>query len=314
MAKKKSYIKAGRTMRKMSAPPDRGSRSAHPASVAALGQNNYGKSRVRVLKVSRRGRVHTIRELDVAIALGGDFSAIHTHGDNSACLPTDTMKNTVYVLAKDHPIDAIEPFAVDLAHHFLDEHRPAQSSRVRISQASWKRAKSQGDAHPHCFLKGSDERQTCEVVAARGRRSPRVIGGIEGLVILKSTDSAFSGYPKTKFTTLPETRDRVFCTSVTATWTYSLIRTDFEANREAIRRSLIDTFASHKSESVQHTLFAMGAAALRVCRAIDSIRLSLPNKHYLLVNLSPFAMENSNEVFMPTDEPHGLIEATVHRR
>jgi urate oxidase len=266
-----------------------------------------------MVKVSRQGKVHTVREVDVAIALEGDFGAIHTRGDNANCLPTDTMKNTVYALGKDHPLDTIEEFALHLARHFLDEHRPVSSARVRISQVPWKRVKTRAWEHPHCFLKGSEERRTCDVVLGRGKTNARAIGGIEGLVILKSTDSAFTGYPKTRFTTLPEARDRIFCTSVTATWTYGSTRAKFGACRDAIRRALIDTFAAHKSESVQQTLFEMGAAALRACQSIDSIRLSMPNKHCLLVNLKPFGLENANEVFVPTDEPHGLIEATVTR-
>ena len=185
---------------------------------------------------------------------------------------------------------------------------------MRISEVPWKRVKGSRGEHPHCFLKGSEERQTCEVVVERGKAGARAIGGLDGLVMLKSTDSAFTGYPKTRFTTLPETRDRIFCTSVTAEWAYGSSKARFGTCRDEIRRALIDTFAAHKSESVQQTLYAMGAAALYACMSIDSIRLSMPNKHCLLVNLRSFGMENANEVFVPTDEPHGLIEATIVRR
>ena len=283
---------------------------------ARLGQNNYGKSRVRMVKVSRdaRTRRHTVTELNVDIALEGNFEAIHTLGDNSLCLPTDTMKNTVYALGKDHPIDTLESFALHLGRHFVRNNPQVASARVRIAQVPWERAAIRGREHPHCFTKGSDERQTCEAIVTR--KGAAVQSGIQGLVILKSTDSAFSGYPKDRFTTLPETRDRIFCTSMTATWSYPTTnpaRIDFSAHRTTIRRALVETFAAHKSESVQQTLYAMGEAALGTCRAIKSIRLSMPNKHCLLVNLKPFGMENANEVFVPTDEPHGLIEATVER-
>jgi len=279
----------------------------------ALGQNNYGKSRVRMVKVSRKGKVHTVREVDVAIALEGDFEAIHC-GDNRLCLPTDTMKNTVYALGKSHPLQTIEEFARHLARHFVRENRHVTGARVEVSQVPWKRVKGARGEHPHCFIKGSGERQTCAVHLDRKRE--RITGGLEGLVILKSTDSAFSGYLKDRFTTLPETRDRIFCTSVTAVWEYATppTRADFGACRDVIRRALIDTFAAHKSESVQQTLYEMGKAALKACRSIDSIRLSMPNKHCLLVNLAPFGLKNENEVFVPTDEPHGLIEATVERQ
>jgi len=288
----------------------------HPRSFT-LGENSYGKSRVRLLKVSRVGKRHSIRELTADIALRGDFEAIHTRGDNRLCLPTDTMKNTVYALAKDHPIDTIEEFAAHLAEHFLHENRQLSDATVRISEIPWKRVKLDGgkgaEPHPHTFLNCSAERRTCEITAEDS--GVQTTSGITDLVLLKSTDSAFSGYPKTRFTTLPETRDRIFCTSITASWPYrSAGSPDFAAARDSIREALIDTFATHKSESVQQTLYAMAESALRACDAIDSITLSLPNRHYLLANLAPFGIDNPNEIFVPTDEPHGLIEATVERR
>lgn len=285
-----------------------------PASGVVLGQNNYGKSRVRMVKVLRDGKRHEIREVDVAIALEGDFKAMHTDGDNSLCLPTDTMKNTVYALGKDHPLDTIEAFALHLGRHFVDRNSHVSRARVKISQTPWHRVSVRGKEHTHCFTKGSEERQTCDVTVERSGVS--VVAGIEGLVILKSTDSAFVGYIRDEFTTLPETDDRIFATSMTVKWMYGGERPEkaaFGPCREKIRRTLIDTFAEHKSESVQHTLHAMGEAALKACPAIDRIRLSMPNKHCLLVNLSPFGMDNPNEIFVPTDEPHGLIEATLAR-
>lgn len=289
------------------------------AAGAVLGQNNYGKSRVRMVKVSRAGKRHIVREISVDIALEGDFEAIHTQGDNRLCLPTDTMKNTVYALGKDHPIKTIESFGLHLAEHFVRRNRQVAVASVRVSQTPWERVMVRGREHPHTFLKGSEERQGCELRLERAGQGTKcsVAGRIDGLVILKSTDSAFSGYPKDEFTTLPETRDRIFCTSVTATWIFggkNPAKADFSAVRESIRQAMIETFAAHKSESVQQTLYAMGEAALRARREIESIRLSLPNKHCLLVNLVPFGMTNENEIFVPTDEPHGLIEATIERK
>lgn len=278
-----------------------------------LGQNNYGKSKVRMMKVSREGTRQTVKEISVDIALEGDFEAIHCKGDNANCLPTDTMKNTVYALGKSHPLDSIEGFALHLARHFVEKTVPVTAARVRILQVPWERVTVDGKEHPHTFTKGSGERQTCEVRVEK-KGSVSAIGGIEELLILKSTDSAFSGYMKDQYTTLPETRDRIFATSVTANWKYGTERADFAGCRGAIREMLVKTFAGHKSESVQQTLYAMGEAALEECGAIESIRLSLPNIHCLLVNLKPFGMENANEIFVPTDEPHGLIEATIMRK
>ena len=287
--------------------------------VAVLGPNSYGKSRVRMMKVIRDNKTqrHDVHELTVDVALEGDFEAVHTRGDNSKCLPTDTMKNTVYALGLEHPLDSIESFALHLANYFVENHGQVSAARVRIAETPWSRMTVRGRAHQHSFVHGGAERSTCEVIATREYEG--VLSGIKGLVILKSTNSAFSGYPKDRYTSLQETRERIFCTSVTATWNYPRMAAGavfgrFNAIREKVRRALLDTFADHKSESVQQTLFAMGEAALNACPEIDQIRLSLPNKHYLLVNLSQFGPKNENEIFTPTDEPHGLIEATVERR
>ena len=332
-------------------------RAKRATTSIVLGPNSYGKSRVRILKVSRAGRRHTIQELNVDISLEGDFEAVHTTGDNRHCLPTDTMKNTVYALGKNHPIDTIESFAVHLAQHFVSRNPQVSRAKVSIAQTPWDRVALAGRPHPHCFTKAGEERQTCSVTL--DRNAAQVSSGLTGLLILKTTDSAFRGYPTDEYTTLPETRDRIMATSVTATWHFAgsargsperklgsggplkdlnppartrvlgavaglesdtlghiqrAANTDFGRIRKTIRESLVTTFANHKSESVQQTLYAMGKAALKASPAIAQITLSLPNKHCLLINLTPFGLKNPNEIFVPTDEPHGLIEATLERR
>lgn len=293
-----------------------------PAPVVHLGDNNYGKSLVRMVKVARAGRRHTVTELSIDIALQGDFDAIHTRGDNRKCLPTDTMKNTVYALGKKHPLDTIESFAAHLGRHFVYRNPQVGAATVNIAQVPWKRVRVNGAEHPHTFIKGSAERQTCTVTTMRDggprKSSARtfITSGIADLVILKSTDSGFSGFLRDEFTTLPDTDDRIFATSLSAWWNYasdSPEKLDHARCRELIRETMIATFAAHKSRSVQQTLYAMGQAALRACPHVDQIRLSMPNKHCLLVNLKPFGMTNRNEIFVPTDEPHGLIEATIER-
>lgn len=279
---------------------------------ARLGPNNYGKSRVRMLKVRRRAGRHEIVEITADIALEGDFAAAHTAGDNSNVLPTDTMKNTVYALGKDHPLDTIESFALHLADHFLKTVPHVSRAAVSIEETPWERVHVAGGPQPHTFIRVGTERRLCRVGAARGG-PPTVESGLDGLVILKSGDSAFSGFLKDRYTTLKETRDRIMATSVSAWWSFGAGQADFAGARTAVRGALIEAFAGHKSESVQHTLHEMGKRALDAAEEVASIRLSLPNKHCLLVDLSPFGLPNENEIFLPIDEPHGLIEATVER-
>jgi len=274
-----------------------------------LCENNYGKQRVRILQVARHPERHDIKELTLGIRLEGDFESAHTKGDNRNVLPTDTMKNTVYALAKAHPIESLEEFSLRLAEHFLA--RNPQVSRVRIEAAEirWTRLAVAGKPHPHTFTGSSNEKRTAALAATRDEKV--LHAGIEGLVVLKTTDSAFENFLKDEYTTLKEDRNRILATSVRATWLYKKMPVEFDSTWHGVRQALLEAFAVHDSESLQHTLFAMGEAVLKKFSSIREIHLSLPNKHYNLVDLSRFNMENPKEVFLPTDEPHGLIEATV---
>ncbi|HET7231450.1 MAG TPA: urate oxidase [Longimicrobium sp.] len=278
---------------------------------ARLGATNYGKSRVRLFRVVRDGARHHVAELTVDVALEGAYQAVHLEGDNAAVLPTDTMRNTVYAMAKEHPVTPIEAFGRTLVRHFLGATHHADGARVRIAAHGWDRITVGGTPHDHSFVRGSAERRMAYVSATRG--GERYSAGIEDLEVLKTTRSSFEGYIKDRFTTLPETRDRIFSTVVSARWAYSAAPADFDAAFAAVRTAMLETFAGHDSKSVQQTLFAMGTAAIDAVPEVSEIRLSLPNRHYLLFDLARFGMENANEVFVPTSEPHGLIEATVVR-
>jgi urate oxidase len=275
----------------------------------SLAWNRYGKSRVRLVKVHRGRDSHDLIDLTLDVALEGAFERVYVEGDNSGCLATDTMKNTVYALARKDSIDHVESFALRLAAYFAS--KPGVS-RVRIEAAEhpWARLSAGGHPHPHAFARAGAEEWTTVVTQDAGGAA--VISGLRGLVVLKTTDSAFSGFPRDQYTTLPETRDRILATSITANWAYVHGFSDF-AQRTAVRGALLETFAGHRSESVQQTLYAMGEAALLACRGVHDIQLSLPNRHHLLVDLKPFGLDNPNEVFVATEEPFGLIEARVSR-
>jgi urate oxidase len=277
-----------------------------------LGENAYGKSGIRLVKVGRRGDRHEIRDLTVAVRFEGRFDAAHTTGDNSDVLPTDTMKNTVYALAKDHRLDTIESFGLDLAAHFLDGNPPVSRVEISISERPWERLTVGAVANPHAFRRAGEERRVARVVRERGGAA-RVDAGLTDLTILKSSKSGFSGFRRDRFTTLRETEDRIFATAVTAWWVYRQTDVSWGPIREAVRRTLLETFAEHESASVQHTLHAMGEAVLEQHADVEEVRLTLPNKHHLLVDLSPFGLENRNEIFVATEEPYGLIEATLRR-
>ena len=278
---------------------------------AKLVAHQYGKSRVRVMKILREGATHTIKELNVSVALTGDFESSYTAGDNSLVVATDTMKNTVNVLAHRHLGPETEKFAVLLAEHFPAKYPQVKTARVEISERGWERMTVGGSPHPHSFIGAQGARFWVE--ASAGADGTAWESGIRELLILKSTESGFAGFPRCEFTTLPETDDRIFATSLDATWKWSEAPRDYNAANRGILDALLEPFASRYSPSVQTTLFEMGQNALRACPAISEIHLAAPNKHCLLINLAPFGIENRNDVFVPTDEPHGQIEATICR-
>jgi urate oxidase len=279
----------------------------------ALGGNRYGKSGIRLVKVTRHADRHDLADLTVDVWLEGDFDAAHTAGDNAAILPTDTMRATVYALAKTGSVEEIEAFGLRLAERFLDAAPAASRATVAISAEPWTRMTVAGEPHPHAFARLGGGRRTAEV--ARTRDQTRVTAGVADLTILKSAGSAFSGFLTDEFTTLPETDDRILATALTAAWRYGDGdgEVDWGDSAEAVRRVLLETFAVHDSRSVQHTLYAMGEAVLAARPEVEAVRLTMPNKHHLPVDLGPYGLANDNEVFVAADRPFGAIEGTVVR-
>jgi urate oxidase len=275
--------------------------------MSVLAWNRYGKSRVRLVKVRRppHGAPHELVDLTIDVHLEGAFDAVYVDGDNRPCVATDTMKNTVYALARQDPVAHVEAFASRLADHFIA--KPAVA-RVTIGAVEHRWERLAGS--PHAFVQPGGEQWTALV--SRDAQGSSIVAGLTNLVVLKTADSAFSGFPRDEYTTLPDTEDRLLATSVTASWTYRADTTAFAA-RESIRRAIVDAFAAHQSRSVQHTLYAMAEAALASCAEITDVTLTMPNRHHLLVDLKPFGLDNPNEIFVATDQPFGLIEATVRR-
>jgi urate oxidase len=276
-----------------------------------LVETAYGKSSVRLVKLSRRGDRHDLRDMTIAIRFEGDYDSSYTEGDNSGVLPTDTMKNTVYALAAKEKVDVPETFGLALSRHFLERNPRLAKVRIDISEHPWGRIVVGSREHGQAFVRGGSEVRTATLQAEQQRVS--VGAGVSDLVILKSSRSAFAGFLRDEYTTLPDTQDRLLATSLTSTWQYRDADLDFAASWQAVRRTLLETFAEHDSKSVQHTLHDMGQAVLESVESVSAIRLVMPNKHHLPVDLSRLGLQNRNEIFVPTDEPYGLIEATLVR-
>jgi urate oxidase len=276
-----------------------------------LADSAYGKSRVRLVALSRQGDRHDLRDLTVAIRFKGDYEESYTDGDNSAVLPTDTMKNTVYAMAAQQPVRDVEAFGLALARRFIERNPRLRRVRIDLTEQPWGRIPIGGRAHGQAFLRTGPEVRTATVQSDRERQT--IGAGVKHLLILKSSKSAFTGFLRDEFTTLPETHDRILATSLTATWKYRNHDLDFGPSWQAVRRALLEAFAEHDSQSVQHTMYAMGQAVLDSVADVTAIRLVMPNKHHLPVDLTRFGLENRNEIFVATDEPFGLIEATLVR-
>jgi urate oxidase len=277
-----------------------------------LGQTSYGKSDVRLVKVRRGKDRHELTDVRVDMALGGNFEAAHTRGDNTGLLATDTMRNTVYALAKDHLTGEIEEFGKKLVEHFLEAGPTVERVRIRFTEHLWNRITVDGREHEHSFVRAAGERTATVEGDGSG---VRVGAGIDDLLVLKTTNSGWEGFLRERYTTLPETDDRILSTVVNANWTYyDGTHVDFGGVWRGVREQILVTLTDHYSPSVQNTLYRMGEAVLERFLEIEKIHLSLPNRHHIPYDLQRFGNENEGEVFHADPEPYGLIEGTVERR
>lgn len=270
-----------------------------------LAHNSYGKAEIHLVHLDRAREQHRVTDLTVTVDLQGDFEATHLEGDNTGLVATDSQKNIVYGLARSEPPGAPESFALRVAGYLVDEYESVERARVDVEAATW--APLQTDAFRR---DGSSLRTATAVATAGGER--HVLGGLRGLALLKSAGSAFTGFLRDRWTTLPETDDRILASSVRAAWRFSTIALDFDEQYGRATDAITEAFARH-SESLQQTLYAMGEALLDACPAVAEVRLSMPNLHHLLVDLSGVGLDNPNVVFHADDRPYGLIEGALVR-
>jgi urate oxidase len=280
-----------------------------------LGPNQYGKAENRVVRVYRDTARHEIRDLNVSSSLRGRFEEAHVTGDQKDVLPTDTQKNTAFSFAKEKGVRSIEEFALTLGDHFIKQTPAADGARIEIEEYPWERIQVDGAGHDHAFVRsGSGVRTTVVNIDGSGEgRAAHVVSGVKDLVVAKTTGSEFHGFLKDEYTTLQETTDRILATSLVARWRYDHTEVDWDKSYDAIKALLLRRFAEIHSHALQQTLYGMGEAVLDEHSEVAEIKFSAPNKHHFLVDLSPFDVENSGEVFIAADRPYGLIETTVLR-
>ena len=277
----------------------------------ALLQKTYGKDHVRVMRIDRKPERHEVRELTVRAMLTGNFDTAFTRADNSTSVATDTVKNVINVVARENLALGTELFCAAVARKLLDSYPEVDSATVTAHETKWVRLAVDGVPHAHSFLLDSNGKPFAKVVATRD--SVTTESGISAFTFMKSTESGWEHYIHDRFTTIPETHDRMAATAMDAAWRWNSAPSDYEAANAKIMSELLKIFATTYSASVQDSLYRMGTAALKAVPEIADISMACPNKHYLLINLSPFGLENANQVFVATDEPHGQIECTVGR-
>lgn len=280
-----------------------------------LSANSYGKSRVRISKIIRDGARHEIKEMAVSVKLRGDFSDTYSTGCNAKVVATDSIKNTVYAIAAEHPLGDIESFALTLAKHFLS-YEQVDAAEIDITEDFWKRISHNGKEHEHSFVKGGDEKRLTRIV--HDRKGTTIESGITELYVLKTTASEFFGFVRDKYTTLADVNDRIFATAIEARWFFDEAKEeqprDYNNIFESNKKTLLEVFASHHSLSVQQTLYVMAEELLRLHHTIAEVKITMPNRHRIPFNVEPFGLKNQNEIFVTTDEPYGLIEGVVRRK
>jgi len=275
-------------------------------------KNKYGKGRVRVMRIHRDGDRHEVSQLNVKAMVEGDFARAYTHADNSTAVSTDTIKNVINIVARQNTGLGTEEFCQVLAKKFLDSYPQMNSVAITAHETKWSRLSFGGKPHPHSFILDSNGKPFVEVTSVRGGAST-LTSGIDGFTFMKSTQSGWENYVKDAYTTIQPTNDRMCATSMVASWKWSAKPSNYPATNAKILATLLEVFGTTYSASVQDSLYRMGEAALAAVPEISEISMACPNMHFILMNLSAFGLDNNNDVFLPTDEPHGQIECTVGR-
>ena len=275
-------------------------------------KNRYGKGRVRVMRIHRDGDRHEVSQLNVKAMMEGDFAPAYTEGDNSTSVSTDTIKNVVNVVARENTGLCTEEFCQVLAKKYLDTYPQIASVALTVHETKWSRLSFGGKPHPHSFVLDSNGKPTVELLSIRGGATT-MASGIDGFTFMKSTQSGWENYVKDGYTTIPPTADRMCATSMVASWKWAGKPASYPAANSKILDTVLEVFSMTYSKSVQDSLYRMGEAALAAVPEISEISMACPNMHFIPINLSAFGLDNNNNVFLPTDEPHGQIECTVGR-
>ncbi|KAF5327821.1 hypothetical protein D9619_005076 [Psilocybe cf. subviscida] len=323
------------------------------SSSSSLTAARYGKTNVRVFRVVRQGSWHNIVEYNVEALLEGDIATSYTEADNSVVVATDSIKNITYYLAKISPhILSAEKFGLHLGTFFVSKYAHITKAFITVTQLRWSRVRVEGDTNPeghsHAFYRDGEDKRVVKIEVDASAGKDKLVGhvtaGISDLLVLKTTGSAFENFYRDEFTTLVPVDDRIFSTSVDLTYTFAAIalptpadgnKFDFVIPKQKgeagyagtvwddevgarARKATLEVFAVDESASVQATLYKMAQRIIDENAGVNSVSYSLPNKHYVPVDMKYLGVDNLTpakaEVFIPLAHPSGLITATISRK
>lgn len=296
---------------------------------STLTSSTYGKENVKFLKVKKNAtnpQIQDVIEATVLVLLEGAFDQAYTDADNSSIVPTDTVKNTILVLAKTTDVWPIERFAAKLATHFIEKYAHVSGVTVKITQDKWSKYEVNGQLHAHSFVHQGPEKKITNLYYKRSG-DYKLSSSIKDLTVLKSTGSQFHGYNVCDFTTLKPTTDRILSTDVDAVWSFDSKKLGsiyniskladaglFDKVYNTAREITLNKFALESSASVQATMYKMATEILQAAEVVEDVSYSLPNKHYFLMDFSWKGLSNTDDqVFYPSPHPNGLIKCTVAR-
>lgn len=213
----------------------------------------------------------------------------YTKADNSVVVATDSIKNTIYILAKQHLVTPPELFASIIGTHFIETYKHIHAAHVRVVTHRWTRMTIDGKPHPHSFIQDGTDVRIADVDVVEGK-GIEIKSSISGLLLLKSTGSQFHGFVRDEYTTLPETWDRILSTEIDANWVWMPFKSldhvkttvpRFDSAFSSAREISLRLFAKDNSASVQNTMHKMASEILGSESLLSSVSYSLPNKHYL---------------------------------
>jgi urate oxidase len=276
-----------------------------------LGASSQGESRLRMLRIVRRGDRHDARDLTVSIRFEGDFATAFLEGRPDGIIPGETLKSFVHQVVREHAGAEIEAVGLALCRLVLEAHRQVSRVRVEIAEQSWSRMDVSGKPQGQVFVLGGPEQRTVTITSNGTQTS--VVAGIDQLTLMRTSGFLARRTGPRADDGLDDAVQALLVGSLSARWTYSNADVTFGPYRQGVRAAIAETFAMHAARSVQHTLYAIADVVLATYEEILDVTLAMHERPYRPADLFSAQLENPDELFVAAEEPLGVVEVTVER-